>query len=62
MDLNARGISKNLEYANKLDIPFVAILGEKELKKKEFTLKEMETGKERKVKFTDLKKLPALLK
>ncbi len=61
MDLNARGISKNLDYANKLGIPFVVILGEKELKKKEFTLKEMKTGKERKVKVADLKKLVKLV-
>ncbi len=62
MDLNERGISKNLDYANKLGIPFVAILGEKELKAKEFTLKEMKTGKENKVKTVDLKKLKDKLK
>jgi len=61
MDLNARGISKNLDYANKLKIPFVAILGEKEIKAKEFTLKEMKTGKESKVKLADLKKLVKLV-
>ena len=62
MDLHARGISKNLDYANKLGIPFVAILGEKEAKKKEFSLKNMESGKEKKVKFADLKKLKDKLK
>jgi histidyl-tRNA synthetase len=61
MDLNARGISKNLDYANKLGIPFVVILGEKELKAKEFSLKEMKTGKESKVKLADLKKLVKLV-
>ncbi len=61
MDLNSRGISKNLEYANKLGIPFVVILGEKELKKKEFTLKEMKSGKEKKVKVADLKKVVKLV-
>ncbi len=62
MDLNSRGISKNLDYANKVGIPFVAILGEKELKKKEFSLKNMKTGKEQKVKIIDLKKLKDKLK
>lgn len=57
MDLNARGISKNLDYANKLGIPFVAILGENECKEKCFTLKDMKTGKEQKVKVAELKKL-----
>ena len=61
MELNARGISKNLDYANKLGIPFVAILGEKELKAKELTLKKMKTGKEKKVKFAELKKLQELV-
>jgi len=62
MDLNSRGISKNLDYANKVGIPFVAILGEKELKAKEFTLKEMKTGKEEKVKIANLKNLKDKLK
>jgi histidyl-tRNA synthetase len=61
MDLNSRGISKNLDYANKLGIPFVAIFGENELKSKEFSLKEMDSGKERKVKMSGLKKLPKML-
>ncbi len=62
MDLNSRGISKNLDYANKLGIPFVAILGEKEAKKKEFSLKNMKSGKEQKVKIAGLKKLKDKLK
>jgi len=62
MDLNGRGISKNLDFANKLGIPFAAILGENEAKKKEFTLKEMKTGKESKVKISDLPKLKDKLK
>ena len=61
IDLNERGISKNLDYANKLGIPFVAILGENELKEKEFSLKDMKTGKEKKVKFSDLKKLSTMV-
>ncbi len=62
IDLNSRGVSKNLNYANNLRIPFVAIFGENEAKKKEFTLKEMETGKEQKVKISDLKGLKDKLK
>lgn len=60
-DLNQRGISKNLDYANRLGIPFVVIIGEKELKAKQFTLKEMKTGKEKKLKFSNLKKLVELV-
>lgn len=47
MDLMDRGISKNLDYANSLDIPFVVFLGKKELKSKKFKLKDMKTGKEK---------------
>jgi len=62
MDLNARGISKNLDYVNKVGIPFVAIIGEKECKEKCFTLKEMASGKEKKIKISDLKQLKDRLK
>ncbi|GAF75020.1 unnamed protein product, partial [marine sediment metagenome] len=41
------GISKNLDYANSLKIPFVIFLGKKELKAKKFKLRDMKTGKEK---------------
>jgi len=62
MDLMERNISKNLEYANKKGIPFVILLGEKELKEKKFTLKEMKSGKQREIKFSELDKLKQLVK
>ncbi|MFH1592659.1 MAG: histidine--tRNA ligase [Candidatus Woesearchaeota archaeon] len=46
IDLNNRNISKNLNYANKKDIPYVLFIGEKELKQKKFKLRNMITGKE----------------
>jgi len=46
LDLAGRGISKNLNYANSLGIPYVVFLGEDELKKKKVKLKDMKTGKE----------------
>lgn len=46
IDLLERGISKNLNYANSLNIPFVIIIGEKELKAKKIKLKDMKSGKE----------------
>ena len=46
MDLTARGISKNLDYANSLSIPFVVIVGPKELEQGKFTFKNMATGEE----------------
>ncbi|MFH1331838.1 MAG: histidine--tRNA ligase [archaeon] len=47
IDLMERGISKNLEYANSLNIPYVIFIGKKELKKKKIKLRDMKTGKEK---------------
>ncbi|OGF77313.1 histidine--tRNA ligase [Candidatus Giovannonibacteria bacterium RIFCSPLOWO2_12_FULL_43_11c] len=40
-------IGKQLQYANKLKIPFVLIVGENEVKSNSVTLKEMRTGEQR---------------
>ncbi len=53
-DLSNRGISKNLEYASSLGVPFVLIVGPKELKKKSVKLRNMKTGKEKFMKIKDL--------
>ena len=49
VDVMGRSISKNLDYADKMGIPFVAVLGEKDLDGGVFTLKNMVTGEEEKV-------------
>ena len=41
-----RGIKKQLEYANALNIPYVIFYGEEELKKGKIKLKNMQTGEE----------------
>jgi histidyl-tRNA synthetase len=46
LDIIGRGISKNLNYANALNIPFVVFIGPDELKKKKLKLKDMKSGKE----------------
>jgi len=46
MDLMGRGISKNLEYASSLGIPYVIFVGERELKAGKVKLRDMETGNE----------------
>jgi histidyl-tRNA synthetase len=45
-DLIGRGISKNLEFASKQEIPYVIFAGKEELKKKKVKLRNMQTGKE----------------
>ncbi|MEK6872261.1 MAG: His/Gly/Thr/Pro-type tRNA ligase C-terminal domain-containing protein, partial [Nanoarchaeota archaeon] len=39
-------VGKALEYANSYQIPFVVFVGEQEVKKKKFKLKNMKSGKE----------------
>jgi len=39
-------ISKALDYANNESIPYVVFVGEEEIKKKKFKLRDMKTGKE----------------
>jgi histidyl-tRNA synthetase len=47
LDLMDRGISKNLDYANTQKIPFVAFIGETELKDEKIKIKNMITGSEK---------------
>lgn len=49
-------LDKQLKYADKKGIPWVVILGEKEIKSKLFTLKDMEKEKQEEVKLEDLVK------
>lgn len=62
VDLLNRSISKNISFADKSGIPFVIVLGERELKEKEFKLKELKTGKESSVELGELKELKELIK
>ncbi len=47
MDLSQRSISKNLDYADKLGIPYVIFVGEDEVKQNKFKLRDMKTGEEK---------------
>lgn len=46
IDLMGRNVSKNLDYASKKGIKYVIIVGEKEEKDQNVTLRNMETGKQ----------------
>ena len=50
-------ISKGLDYANKMNIPYVIFVGSEEVKNGKFKLKNMKTGKESLVKKEEIKKL-----
>lgn len=53
-DLMGRNLKKQMEYVNSADIPYALFVGEKEIKAKKFTLRDMRTGKEKKI---DISKL-----
>lgn len=56
--LGKKGVSKNLQYANALGIPYAIIIGEDELKKNKVMLRNMETGDEQLLSVEDvIKKL-----
>lgn len=46
IDLAGRNIGKNLEYASTLNLPYVIIIGETELKAKKVLLRNMKSGKQ----------------
>lgn len=56
-DLMDRDLTKQLEYADSLGIPFVIIVGEKELKEKKFKLKDMKKKSERELRLDEIEKL-----
>jgi len=58
MDLNGKGIGKNLEYANSLGIPYAIIIGSDELKQKKVLLRDMKSGEQKLVAVSEaIKKL-----
>lgn len=54
VDLIGRSITKNLDYASRYGIPFVVVLGPKELSSGEYRLKNMESGREDLLSFKEL--------
>ena len=56
IDLNDKGPSRNLEYANSLGIPFVLFIGKKELQENKLKLRDMKTGEEEMLSFEDIVK------
>jgi histidyl-tRNA synthetase len=52
-DLNERNLRKQFDYANSLGIPFIAIIGEREIKENMITLRDMASGKEEMIPVSD---------
>ncbi len=47
--LNEKKIKAKFKYADKLEIPYVIVIGEDEIKENMVTIKNMKTGKEEKI-------------
>ncbi len=57
MDINKRSLSKQFEYANKLGVQFVLVVGKKELASRTLRMRNMKTGEEKDVTLEELKNL-----
>lgn len=51
LDLLKRGVSKSLKYASSINAKYAILIGEDEIKQNSVTVKELETGKQKLVKF-----------
>jgi histidyl-tRNA synthetase len=47
-------MKKQMNYANRRNIPYVVLVGEEEIKAEMFTLKNMDSGAQSKLKFNGL--------
>jgi len=57
VEMNNRKFKKSMDYANKEKIPYVIVLGEDEVDKKSFKIKNMFTGEQIGIAFNDLTKI-----
>ncbi len=55
-DLSGKGVSKNLDYVSKKNIPFAVIVGNKELESGKLTLRDMKSGTEEKIGLKEIAK------
>lgn len=55
--LNNKKLKAKFKYADKLEIPYVIIIGEDEINSNKFKLKNMSTGDEREIDFAEIDNL-----
>ena len=55
--LNNKKLKAKFKYADKLEIPYVIVIGEDEISKNIFKLKDMKTGEEKDISMDDIDKL-----
>ena len=55
--LNNKKLKAKFKYADKLEIPYVIVVGEDEIAKNKFKLKDMKTGEEKEINMDDINSL-----
>ena len=55
--LNNKKLKAKFKYADKLEIPYVIVIGEDEISKNIFKLKDMKTGEEKEISIDDIDKI-----
>lgn len=55
--LNNKKLKAKFKYADKLEIPYVIVIGEDEISQNKFKLKDMKTGEEKDICFEDIESL-----
>ena len=62
IEMNKKKIKKSMEYANKEKIQYVIVLGEEEIKKKTFNIKDMFNGNKIEIQFDKINKIDEIIK
>src|SRR5699024_1745529 len=57
MEKKPQKLKKSMNYANKMNIPYVIIIGEDEIKNQKIQIKDMETGKNQEFDIYDYEKM-----
>ena len=55
--LNNKKLKAKFKYADKLEIPYVIVIGEDEIENNKFKLKDMKTGEEKEIGIEDIDKI-----
>ena len=61
IEMTRKKFKKSMDYANKEKIPYIIVLGEDEVKRKSFNIKNMNTGEQTEIKFDNLDKIEEIV-
>ena len=61
MDMTKRNFSNQLKYANSRGVPFIIIIGEKELKEEKVKIRDMRSGEEALIPFDNIEEIKEII-